>query len=79
MSDEQLLIDLGVAANANMFARPCQVCSALEQMSEQASRGVMSALEGTIGARRLSEILTGNGYPTGRRAVETHRQEGHTS
>lgn len=79
MSEEQLLADLAKGADANMHARPCQVCDALQQMTESARAGVKSALAGTIGERTLAEILTRNGYPTGRRAVARHRQEGHTS
>lgn len=75
----QLLTDLEVAAEANMHGRECQVCRALAGMSADARTAVSSALAGTIGERRLAEILTGNGYPTGRRAVKRHRQEGHTS
>ena len=76
--DKSLLEELGAAENANQHARPCQVCSALAQMSEGARGGVERALAGTIGERTLAEILTRNGYTTGRRAVKRHRQEGHT-
>ena len=79
MDDSQLLTDLEVAAEANMHSRECQVCRALEAMSLEAQVAVRSALAGTIGERKLAEILTGNGYPTGRRAVKRHREEGHTS
>ena len=78
MTDDTLLDDLFAAENANQHARPCQVCDALTGMSESAREGVERALSGTIGERKLAEILTRNGYPTGRRAVATHRQEGHT-
>lgn len=79
MTDQQLLADLAAGANANQHARPCQVCEALDAMTEEARVGVKSALTGTIGERSLAEILTRNGYTTGRRAVRRHRQEGHTS
>lgn len=77
LDEDTLLADLKVAANANQHGRPCQVCEALRSMSESARAGVKSALAGTIGERTLAEILTRNGYPTGRRAVATHRREDH--
>lgn len=75
--DTGLLADLTNAEQANMHSRPCQVCVALEGMTDFARAGVQQALAGTIGERTLAEILTRNGYPTGRRAVATHRREGH--
>ncbi len=78
MSDEALLADLNVAENANQHARPCQVCDALTGMTIEAANGVKRALGGTIGERKLAEILTRNGYPTGTRAVRRHRMEGHS-
>jgi len=79
MSDEELLAALGEAEVANMHARDCQVCRAITSMSESARAGVNRALAGTIGERKLAEILTRTGYPTGRRAVSRHRLEGHSS
>lgn len=78
-ADDGLLADLVQAERANGHRRSCQVCDALADMSDQARSGVEQALTGTIGERKLSEILTRNGYPTGRRAVRNHRTEGHTS
>lgn len=78
MSDDDLLAALDEAETANMFARPCQVCEALSRMSDLARVGVERALAGTIGERKLSEILTRSGYPTGRRAIIRHRSEGHS-
>ena len=78
-NDEALLADLSEAETANMHARDCQVCQALPQMAESARAGVERALAGTIGEQKLADILTRNGYPTGRRAVKRHRLEGHTS
>jgi hypothetical protein len=75
--DDALLADLEKAERANVFARDCQVCEALDRMSERAKPQVETALRGTIGARKLAELLTRNGYPTGRRAVENHRREDH--
>jgi hypothetical protein len=77
-SETRLLDDLIAAEQANQHGRPCQACVALLKMTGQAREGVERALSGTIGERKLAEILTRNGYPTGRRAIVTHRQEGHT-
>jgi len=78
VSDEALLADLAEGELANPHARPCQVCEALGNMSDQAKSGVQRALAGTIGEAKLAEILTRNGYPTGRRAIARHRSEGHS-
>jgi hypothetical protein len=78
VTDDNLLDDLAAAEDANMHSRGCQVCQALRSMSELAREQVERALAGTIGERKLAEILTRNGYPTGRRAVATHRREDHT-
>lgn len=77
-SEESLMAALAEAEDANMHARECQVCVALTAMSDLARKEVERALAGTIGERKLAEILTRNGYPTGRRAVATHRREDHT-
>jgi len=74
-----LLAELEQAENANPYSRPCQVCAALDQMSDQVKTSVEKALAGTIGKNKLAVILTRNGYPTGWRAVVRHRLEGHTS
>lgn len=73
MTDIDLLNELLTAEDANQHSRPCQVCAALGLMTESARDGVERALAGTIGERKLAEILTRNGYPTGRRAVANHR------
>lgn len=72
-----LLDDLAEAADGNMHQRPCQACQALDAMPESEQAAVRQALAGTIGERKLAEILTRHGYPTGRRAVNRHRLEGH--
>lgn len=77
-NEDALMSALGEAEQANMHSRGCQVCDALESMSERARAGVERALAGTIGERKLAEILTGSGYPTGRRAVANHRK-GHAT
>jgi hypothetical protein len=77
MADDDLLADLTEAEDSNQHARPCQVCVALSRMSDLARERVEQALAGTIGERKLAEVLTRNGYPTGRRAVAAHRK-GHS-
>lgn len=79
MNDDILLAQLAAAENANIAARPCQVCVALDAMSEQAATHVNRALSGTIGQKKLARILTENGYLTGERAVARHRTEGHSA
>lgn len=75
--EEALLQDLSRAEQANIHARACQVCAALDLIeSESARKAVEAALAGTIGRQKLADILTRNGYTVGRRAVQTHR-EGH--
>lgn len=78
MSDADLLDDLSEAAQANVHARPCQVCQALAIMSDPARPVVERYLAGTIGAKKLADVLTANGYTVGRRAVQNHRREAHT-
>lgn len=77
--DEALLADLATAEQANMHARDCQMCDALEKMSESVQGAMRAALAGTIGRDKLVTILNRHGYTVGRRAIERHRQEGHTS
>lgn len=72
-----LLDDLEQAESENTFARPCQACETLAAVPESEREGVKRALAGTIGERKLAAILTGHGYPTGRRAINRHRLEGH--
>lgn len=79
MDDAKLWADLKAASQANMHNGSCQVCEALLSMSDTARVSVEVHLRGTmIGGRKLAEILTANGYPAGRRAVDRHRLEGHT-
>lgn len=72
-----LLTDLAEAERENVHARSCEACDTLAAAPENARPQVAQALAGTIGAQKLSEILTRNGYPTGRRAIQRHRREGH--
>lgn len=76
--DEELVKAIAAAEDANIHSRPCQACQALRGMSELAREQVERALAGTIGEQTLADILTRNGYPTGRRAIATHRREDHT-
>lgn len=78
-AEENLLAELNEAEQANIHARPCQVCEHLERMPESVKAGVLRALSGTIGQEKLAAILTKNGYPTGWRAVAKHRREDHQS
>lgn len=72
-----LLDDLAQAEGENMHSRGCQACEVLDAVPESEREGVRRALAGTIGERKLADILTRNGYPTGRRAINRHRLEGH--
>lgn len=78
MSDADLLGELAEAEKANPYARECQACVAVRSVSPEAREGVERALAGTIGEKTLAGILTRNGYPTGARAINRHRKEGHT-
>lgn len=75
------LIDEILAAEVeNTQARQCQVCTALLDISDpDRYDAVERAVGGTIGAQKLSVILTRNlETPVGRRAIDRHRAEGHT-
>ena len=73
-----IIEDLKKAQQDNMFARPCQLCSALDEMPADEKHAVLASLD-SIGIRKLASILSANGYPVGRRSVETHKKEGHTA
>ena len=77
--DDALLAELQAAEVANIHGRDCQVCEALPRISNPVRVAVERALAGTIGEQKLADILTRNGYPTGRRAVKRHRLEGHSA
>lgn len=79
MSDDALLADLAAAETENTQGRPCQTCEALAKMSDPVREAVKVGLAGTIGRDKLVTILNRHGYTVGRRSVERHRQEGHTS
>lgn len=79
MGEQEFLAELAAGEVANIHGRRCQVCVALEGMSESVKPGVLRALSGTIGQEKLALILTKNGYPTGWRAVANHRREDHQS
>lgn len=79
MAEDDFLADLDAAENHPLArTRPCPVCIALGQMSEPASERLRRALAGTIGAQKLADILTRNGFPASRRAVEKHKREGNS-
>ena len=73
-----IIEDLKKAQQDNMFARPCQLCSALNEMPTDEKNAVLASLD-SIGIRKLAAILSINGYPVGRRSVETHKKEGHAA
>lgn len=73
-----IIEDLKKAQQDNMFARPCQLCSALNEMPPDEKHAVLASLD-SIGIRKLAAILSVNGYPVGRRSVDTHKREGHTA
>lgn len=75
LSGDGLLEDLAEAERANIHARSCQVCDHLAVMSPDAHAALSRALAGTIGVQTLADILTRNGYPTGRRAIMRHRKD----
>lgn len=76
--DGALLEALGQAERANNHSGRCGMCEALGTMSETARAGVERALSGTIGAAKLSSVLTANGYPVAERQIRKHRREAHT-
>lgn len=76
--EDDLLADLAAAEEANTNTRPCQVCVVLTSVSEPVRAALEAGLAGTIGRDKLVTILTRRGFTVGRRAVERHRQEGHT-
>ena len=78
-ADAAFLADLAAGEIANVHSRPCQMCDALAEMSESVQAAMKAALAGTIGRDKLVTILTRHGYTVGQRAIERHRQEGHTS
>lgn len=78
MSDSSLLADLDAALIANRTVRRCDACQILAEVSDEARGPLASAMAGTIGRDKLVAIMARNGYSLGRRAIERHRQEGHT-
>lgn len=75
-----LLEDLTAGEQKNTMARPCQMCEALKSIEDEETRIALTrAASGTIGRDKLAQILHRNGLPVGRRAIERHRQEGHSS
>ena len=78
-SQDGLLEALRQAERENTQVRPCQACEVLASVTEPVKSALETALAGTIGRDKLVTILRSHGYAVGRRAIERHRQEGHTS
>ena len=80
LSDDPLINEILDAEIENIHARQCQVCMALLSIGDSDRYdAVERAIGGTIGAQKLSAILTKNlSTPVGRRAIDRHREEGHT-
>jgi hypothetical protein len=75
-----LIEDLNKAEQENTVMRPCQMCAAIEGVSDDVTRVALTrAAAGTIGRDKLVRILRQNGLPASRRAIERHRTEGHLS
>jgi len=56
----------------------CKACDAIAAAEPGAAREALTrALAGTIGERRLVDILRRNGIQVGRTVIGRHRQEGH--
>lgn len=75
MSSDPLLEAIE-AASTEYIGKPgdCKVCHHLDQMEEPRRKAVEAALAGTMGAARLAEILTANGYPIGKTSIVKHRK-----
>lgn len=76
--DSDLMVDLNEALIANRTIVPCPACEAIASVSENVRGPLADALAGTIGRDKLVTILARHGYKVGRRAIERHRQEGHS-
>lgn len=77
-ADDSFLSALAAAAAENPHSPRCKMCVALEQMSDPVREAVQASLGGTIGRDKLVSLLAAHGYDVGRRALERHRQEGHS-
>lgn len=78
MSDDRLIHELS-AAMATFEEGPCRMCTALENMTPERKRAVITALSSKIGNEPLAAILRRRGVQAGRGAIKLHRQEGHTA
>lgn len=77
-NEDDLLEDLREAEIASGHRAQCDACDILAAVSESTRPALSAAMAGTIGAQKLSAILTRRGYAVGRRAIDRHRREGHT-
>lgn len=55
----------------------CKLCDIIEQASETARPAIVAAVNGTMGAVALADILTRNGRPIGATTILKHRRKGH--
>lgn len=77
-NDDAILEQLAAAEDtAERASSSCQVCLTLPKLGERVRPAVEAALEGKIGQRTLSQILSAAGYDVGVRAITYHRS-GHT-
>lgn len=79
MIDNSLIKDIERAEVENGTRPHCDACDLIDRLrNTDPFEAVSRALGGTIGTSKLSAILTKNGHPVGRRAIQRHRDEGHT-
>lgn len=75
-----LLDDLNEASHAAARSRTCALCEYIEGVEDPATKAALTgAAAGTIGERRLVEILRRYGGRVGRQTIHKHRAEGHMS
>jgi hypothetical protein len=78
-----LLGDLAAAERAARGETSCGLCQIVERHSGDERAALESAAGGTIGERKLTELLAkhglrdNNGNAVARRTIERHRKEGH--
>lgn len=77
------LLDDLTTANAKAASRrpPCAACAVLKDENDPATFAALrDAFAGSMGVQTLAKVLRANGITTvGRRTIEHHRNEGHTS
>lgn len=77
MSD--LLSDLLRGESESRRDRPCPMCDYIKRQTGQTKEALERAAAGTIGINKLAAILRDRDTGIGRRTVQRHREEGHTS